>query len=80
MKTVELSTETPTLSDLLSLARQDSVLVTAEDGDSFLLTRADEFDTEVQLLRRNHRFLAMLNELKKDRETIPLEEAERRLR
>ena len=62
------------------MARQENVLVTTEDGETFLISSADDFDTEVQLLRRNHKFLAMLDELKRDRETIPLEEVEKSLR
>ncbi len=80
MRTVELVTNAPSVEELLSMARQESVLVTTEDGESFLISSADDFDTEVQLLRRNHKFLAMLDKLKKDRDTIPLEEVEKSLR
>ncbi len=80
MKTVELSAKAPSVLELLSMARQDNVLVTTEDGDSFLISSADDFDTEVELLRKNHKFLAMLDKLKRDRDTIPLEEAEETLR
>jgi len=41
---------------------------------------ADEFATEVELLRRNHAFLAMLDEFKQDETTIPLEQVEKELR
>jgi hypothetical protein len=62
------------------MAREDVVLVTTRDGDSFVVTAADDFETEVQLLRRNHAFLAKLDALKNDEETVPLEQAERELR
>ncbi len=45
MKTVELSTEAPSVSELLGMARQDRVLVTTEEGDSFLISSADDFLT-----------------------------------
>lgn len=80
MKTVELSTQAASVADLLSMARRESVLVTTEDGESFLISSADDFESEVQLLRRNHEFLATLDRLKRDRDTIPLEEAEKALR
>lgn len=35
--------------------------------------------TEVELLRRNHTFLALLDSLKQDQKTISLEEVEERL-
>ena len=80
MKTVALSTKAASVAELLRMARQESLLVTTEDGECFLISSADDFDTEVQLLRRNHKFLAMLDKLKSDRDTIPLEEAEKTLR
>ncbi len=80
MRTVELVTKGASVEELLSMARQENVLVTTEDGESFLISSADDFDTEVQLLRQNHKFLAMLDKLKRDRETIPLEEVEMSLR
>jgi len=80
MKTIRLTSPPPSIADLLSMAREDVVLVTTEDGESFVVSSADPFDTEVQLLRQNHSFLAMLDELKKDEETIPLAEAEKDLR
>lgn len=80
MKTIELSTNAASVTELLSMARQENVLVTTEDGGSFLISNADDFETEVQLLRRNHEFLTMLDKLKRDRDTIPLEEAEKTLR
>ena len=80
MKTVELSIQAASVADLLSMARKESVLVTTEEGESFLISSADDFESEVQLLRRNHDFLATLDRLKRDRDTISLEEAEKALR
>lgn len=80
MKTLKLSSHPPSLARLLNMAREDVVLVTTEDGESFVVSTADDFDTEVQLLRRNHAFLSMLDEFKKEEETIPLEETEKQLR
>ncbi len=40
----------------------------------------DEFDTEIELLRRNHILLAMLDEFKEEKETVPLEQVEKDLR
>ena len=62
------------------MARSESVLVKTGEGDSFVVSHADEFATEVELLRRNHTFLTMLDKLMEDRESIPLAEAESRLR
>jgi hypothetical protein len=62
------------------MARNDALLVKTQDGDSFVVSLADEFTTEVELLRQNHAFLTMLDNFKKEDETIPLEEVEKKLR
>ena len=80
MKTVALSPKEVSVVELLAMARQENVLLTTEDGESFLISSADDFDSEVQLLRRNHKFLTLLDNLKRDRDTIPFEEAEKTLR
>ena len=80
MKTVKLTSQPPSAEDLLGMARSDVVLVTTVDGDSFVISTADEFDTAVQLLKRNHAFLSMLDALKAEKECVSLEEAEERLR
>jgi hypothetical protein len=49
-------------------------------NEASITSPADDFETEVQLLRRNHAFLNLLDELKKDQEAIPLAEAEAKLR
>ncbi|GEM_PF-3004535 len=42
--------------------------------------KADDFATEVELLRKNHDFLAFLDECKRDTASISFDEAERLLR
>ena len=62
------------------MAREETVLITTEDGESFVVSAADDFESEVELLRRNHRFLSVLDRLKADTEAISIEEAEKSLR
>lgn len=80
MKTIDLSAKTLSAADLLDMARKDSLLVKTANGDTFVVSEADELATEVELLRRNHAFLAMLDEFKEDAETIPLAQVEHALR
>lgn len=80
MKTVDLSSAPVSAAELLDMARRDSLLVKTDKGDSFLVSHADEFATEVELLRRNHTFLTMLDDLKQAKDTIPLDQVERELR
>jgi hypothetical protein len=52
-------------------------LVKTTNGDFFFVSPADEFETEVERLRRNHTFLSMLDKFKLEKETILLEQVER---
>ena len=49
-------------------------------GDSFLVSHVDEFATEVELLRQNHKFLTLLDEFKENQDTISLAQVEQQLR
>lgn len=80
MKTVHISSQPISVAELLEMARDDSVLVKTGGGDSFVVSHADEFAMEVELLRRNHAFLTMLDDFKKNNESISLEEVEKQLR
>ena len=80
MKTIDLNAAHLSANDLLASARDESILVKAADGTSFVVSRADEFATEVELLRQNHQFLTLLESYKQEQKTIPLEEVEQRLR
>ena len=44
------------------------------------ISRADDLATEVELLRRNHAFLTILDRFREDTESIPPGEAEKQLR
>jgi hypothetical protein len=80
VKTIDLGQTRVSVDELLNAAREDCVVVKATDGTTFLVSGADEFATEVELLRRNQRFLELLDSWKQDRRTVPLDEAERLLR
>jgi hypothetical protein len=80
MKTIDLSITKISLNEVLNSARYESVLVKASDGTSFLLSFANEFSSEVELLRRNHTFFAFLDSLKMDQKMLSLEDVEERLR
>ena len=80
MKTIDLSSTSVSAAEVFEMARKDALFVKTEKGDSFLVSQADEFATEVELLRRNHTFLRMLDPFKEDRDTIPLDQVEKELR
>ena len=51
VKTVNIASQPVSAAELLDMARGDSLLVKTEKGDSFVISQADEFVTEVELLR-----------------------------
>jgi hypothetical protein len=80
MKTINLSSHPPSVNELLGMAGTDALLVKTQDGHTFVISSADEFEFEVELLRQNHTFLSMLDDFKKGEDTIPLEKVEKKLR
>ena len=80
MKTIDLSETHMSVNELLDSARNGSIIVRASDGTPFVLSLADDFVTEVELLRQNHAFLALLDTYKQEQKTLSLEEVEERLR
>ncbi|MCA9439956.1 MAG: hypothetical protein KC964_04055 [Candidatus Omnitrophica bacterium] len=81
MKTVDLANEEfSRVEDLLAQAVSESILVRNASGESFVISHADDLETEVELLRRNHDFLSLLDEMKADRSRISISDIERELR
>ena len=80
MNTVDLAKEHLSLEDLLARAREGSVLLQDASGDRFLISLADEFALEVELLKQNHEFLTFLDSCKAEENTLSLEEVEKRMR
>ncbi|MGR3176213.1 MAG: hypothetical protein ACUZ8N_16705 [Candidatus Scalindua sp.] len=80
MKPVDISSNILSIKELLDMAKEESLLVKTKDGESFVISSADEFDSEVELLRQNHKFLSMLDRFKSSDKTIPIDEVEKSLR
>jgi hypothetical protein len=82
MKTIIVPKRSRAVNALLEQARNEDVLVQAEDGTQFLLSPVDDFAREIEAQRRNKKLMAFLD--KRFREArqekgIPLEEVERQL-
>jgi len=78
MKIIELA-KSPTLRDLLNIARSETVILRQPDSVDFVLAPVDEFALEVELLRSNTEFMRYLDELSEQEATIPLAQVEREL-
>ena len=79
MKTINLAQETADLEQLLNLARKEPVLLLTSEGEEFCLAEADNFDQEVEALRKSPVFQKFLNERSQDKRIISLEELEEEL-
>ena len=76
MKTVDLEKEKLDLEAVIKLACREPVLLVTPDGKEFCLAEADDFEKEVEALRRSQAFQRFLDERSKSTRRIPLEEIE----
>jgi|SRR3990172_8918334 len=74
MKTINLKEETPSVAQLLAMARKKSVLLVSKDGATFVLEEADEFDREVAQLGGSDKFIKFLSKRSKEQAVISIEE------
>jgi hypothetical protein len=75
MKSIKLTKTRPTVADLIKSAKRESVMLETATGEKFLLTSADDFATEVELLRKHHKLLAFLDARGEEPATIALNDA-----
>src|SRR5439155_14418657 len=71
MKTVNLSKESLSVDELLTMAREKSVLLVSADGTTYFLEEADDFDREVAVLGNSDRFLKKRS---KEKSVVSIEE------
>jgi len=76
MKTVHLEEERMNLEEALNLAREEPLLFVTADGQEFLLSEADDFDREVETLRRSVSFQQFLDERSRSKGRVSLDEIE----
>ncbi|MBE9238545.1 MAG: hypothetical protein ACKO2Z_20430 [Sphaerospermopsis kisseleviana] len=79
MRTIELSQSTLTISELLELAENDTVIIKKADGREFVLSVVDDFAAEVQALQENQEFMDFLARRSQSDKRVSLEEARKRL-
>jgi hypothetical protein len=79
MKKVDLALASPSLAQLLAMAQDESIMLIAGDGNSFILEQADDFEREVQQLGDSEKFLTFLKERSKEKSAISIEQLVSRL-
>ena len=79
MKVVDVPSEAAEVNKLLDEARDEDLMLRAEDGSEFMLVAADDFDLEIQRTRANKKLMELLDRRAREPATIPLEEVKRKL-
>jgi hypothetical protein len=77
MKKIDLTKEHHSLSDVLSYAKTETVLIHSASGEDFVLEPADEFDREAAALGGSERFLSFLEARSRETGDVPLREIRR---
>lgn len=72
MKTVNLNKESPSVGELLAMARNKPLLLVSKGGKAFVLEEADDFDREVAQLGDSQRFMRFLKKRSKERGVISI--------
>ena len=80
MKSIDLRKDSVDLPQLLHLAGEGSVLIVTQDGHEYILAEADDFDAEVEALRKSAHFQSFLDQRMNENERVPIEEIERDLK
>jgi len=79
VKTIKVSKQAKTVNALLNKARQEGVILRAPDGNEFILAEIDDFKREIELTRGNKRLMKLLDDRARQKASVLLEEAKKRL-
>ena len=72
MKTIHVQHDTPSLRQLLTMAADESILLVSDDGKTYILEEADDFDKEVETLGKSQKFMTFLENRAKAKGTISI--------
>jgi hypothetical protein len=79
MKVIELAHGSPSLDEVIDLAKQGLVVLRKPDGSVFAVSEVDDFDVEVELLKNDPDFMSFLRQRSQEEATISLEELRQEL-
>ncbi len=79
MKVIELGPRGPSLEEVIVIARNELVVLRQPDGSVFAVAQVDDFDLEVELLKNNPEFMALLKQLSQEKPTISLQDLRKEL-
>jgi len=79
MKTVDLKT-IGSVTDLLDLAAEETLLLKTSEGREFILAEVDDFDAEIETVRQNRGLLEFLDQRSQEPASYSIAEARKRLK
>ncbi len=74
MKTIRLDKKSPSMDELLAIARREAVLIISQDGTSFVLEEADDFEREVAQLGNSEKFMKFLEKRSGEKSVTSIEQ------
>ncbi len=80
MKIIELEKEQFTLDEVITLAKNEALVLRKPDGQMFALAPINDFEVEVELLKNNTEFMAFLKQLSQEKATISLKSLREKLK
>ena len=79
MRTLDISTELPSVKELLELANDENVILRTSEGREFILAEIDDFDRELELVRQNAELMEFLRLRSAEEKTFTLTEVREKL-
>ena len=67
------------LNELLDLAQEDAILLRTPEGQEFILTEVEDFEAELEAVRKNPELMELLAERSREEKTYSLEEVKEKL-
>jgi hypothetical protein len=78
MKKVTVTTAS-SLTELLDLAEEESVLLKTPEGREFILSEVDDFDAEIEAVSQSRELMEYLDERWREQETYTIDEVRKKL-
>lgn len=79
MKTIDLGVQRVEMDQIFESAANEPVLLLTADGREFVMSQADDFESEVEALRNSRSFQRFLDERMSSRGRTPLEVVEKEI-
>jgi hypothetical protein len=79
MKAIDLSTASPTLTEVLELASEDNVILRTPEGRHYVLAEIDDFAEEVARVGQNQSLMQLLDERSRETTHVPLSQVREQL-